>query len=225
MNIIVALLLGLVGGGVGFGLGIVIGEALVKALSIPSREGEAGYFVVFVALATALVSLIGSILITLRWRGVRTLSGLALHSTGTLLALAGVVTAGFLIHYYGSERPLSPNGAPPRLVFQIRTPPDWQFPETGRVYAELHSPKYRPQSDVQPGTRQPDGRLLLEGEVEIYSRTPDRTLVLWLPGATELPSFPVRLPANPTGARHRDWSQWSQEMGDYQFRYRVVPVN
>src|SRR5206468_12227816 len=69
--ILFGILAGIVGAAAGLGLGFVLGSVLAAAFHVSSMEGEAGYFVVTIALVVALIVTPSSILLTLYWRGVR----------------------------------------------------------------------------------------------------------------------------------------------------------
>ena len=57
----------------GLFLGFALGAALAAALHVPSREGEAGYFTVAIALIVTCIVTPVSILVTLYWRGARSI--------------------------------------------------------------------------------------------------------------------------------------------------------
>src|SRR5437667_11518563 len=69
--ILFGILAGIVGAAVGLGLGFVLGSVLAAAFHVSTMEGEAGYFVVAIALLVALIVTPSSILLTLYWLGVR----------------------------------------------------------------------------------------------------------------------------------------------------------
>src|ERR1700741_5019960 len=72
-----AILFGILGGIVGIAaglfLGFALGSALAAALHVSSREGEAAYFTVAIALIVTCIVTPVSILATLYWRGVRSI--------------------------------------------------------------------------------------------------------------------------------------------------------
>jgi uncharacterized membrane protein YfcA len=72
-----AILFGILGGIIGIGaglfLGFALGAVLAAALHVPSREGEAGYSTVAIALIVTCIVTPVSILVTLYWRGVRSI--------------------------------------------------------------------------------------------------------------------------------------------------------
>jgi hypothetical protein len=71
--ILLGILAGIVGVACGLILGFAVGSALAAALHVPAREGEAAYFTVAIALIVTVIVTPLSILVTLYWRGVRSI--------------------------------------------------------------------------------------------------------------------------------------------------------
>src|SRR5437762_11604111 len=69
-SILFGILGGIIGIAAGLFLGFALGSVLAAALHVPSREGEAAYFTVAIALIVACIVVPVSILATLYWRGV-----------------------------------------------------------------------------------------------------------------------------------------------------------
>src|SRR6266487_2025336 len=72
-----AILFGILGGIIGIGaglfLGFALGAALAAAFHVSTFEGEAGYFAVMIAILVTLIVTPVSFLLTLYWRGVRSI--------------------------------------------------------------------------------------------------------------------------------------------------------
>ena len=71
--ILLAILGGIIGIGAGLFLGFALGAALAGAFHVSTFEGEAGYFAVIIAILVTLIVTPVSILLTLYWRGVRSI--------------------------------------------------------------------------------------------------------------------------------------------------------
>src|SRR5207302_3564167 len=98
--------------------------------------------------------------------------------------------------YYSEDHPIA-NGAPPVLNFELQAPPHTVLPDPKNVQVRLQAGKGGADgmwNDRQ--TEQVDGRPVLTGHMQLYSRTSDRLLVVGLPGDVNH-LFKLKLPASP----------------------------
>lgn len=95
--ILLAILGGIIGIGAGLFLGFALGAALAAAFYVSTFEGEAGYFAVIIAILVTLIVAPVSILLTLHWRGVRSI-WLFIGLVIACLSIAAVAASGFGFH-------------------------------------------------------------------------------------------------------------------------------
>jgi hypothetical protein len=231
-----AILLGILGGiaglGAGLFLGFALGAALAAALHVSTFEGEAGYFAVAIAILVTLIVTPASILLTLYWRGVRSI-WLFIGLVMVCLSIAAIGASGFGIWYAAQPHVLNINGPTPLLEFEVKPLAGQSVEGVAEVQPELDTDR-----NTMPGywhtdsTENPNVRA---GYVELYFRTSKRLFVLKFPGGEDR-IFQVHLPANPMRAKYRAWSEWqnpdfvakageqpSRPSGgsDYQIRYKL----
>jgi hypothetical protein len=230
--ILFGILWGIVGAAVGLGLGFVLGSVLAAAFHVSTMEGEAGYFVVAIALIVALIVTPSSILLTLYWRGVQRI-WLFVGLITVCLSIVAITAAGFGLWYMRQPHVLNANGPTPLLEFEVK-PLDGQSVESlAEVEAELDTDR-----NVMPAYWHKDlaeNAGVRSGYVEVYYRTSQRLFVLKFPGREDR-IFRLQLPVNPMSTRYRTWSDWkkpdfvakageqpSRPSGgsEYQIRYRV----
>jgi len=231
-----AILLGIVGGiigiAVGLFLGFALGAALAAALHVPSREGEAGYFTVAIALIVTCALTPVSILVALYWRGVRRI-WLFIGLVMVCVSIAGVGASGLGIWYAAQPHVLNLNGPTPLLQFEVKPPGGQSLETLADVEPELDTDR-----NTMPGywhTEAPENAGVRAGYVELYFRTSQRLFILKFPGRQDR-IFKLLLPANPMKAKYRGWSEWqnpdfvakaseqpSRFSGgsDYQIHYRL----
>jgi len=210
--ILFGILAGVVGVAAGLGLGLALGSVLASAFHVSSMEGEAGYFAVAIALIVALIVTPTSILLTLYWRGVRTI-WLFIGLIAVCLSIFAITAAGFGLWYVRQPHILSLADVEPELDTD-RNP----MPMPGYWHTDAAE---------NSGVR--------AGYVELYFRTSQRHFVLKFPGREDR-IFRLQLPANPMSTRYRTWSDWkkpdfvakageqpSRPSGgnEYQIRYKV----
>lgn len=217
-------LIGALGGG-------AIGSLLAGAMHVPSREGEAGYFVILIALVCIVIAIPSAVLLALYWRGVRSVWLLL----GTIASIAGILVvcaAGFGIWYAMQPHYLNPNGPTPRLEFEIKPPQGVSVQSLADARAELDTDR-----NVMPGdwSSETKNEGVRAGAVELAFRTSKRLFILkFANGEDQI--FNLKLPANPMKPQYRQWSEWknpdftakpgeqptrSGGTGGYQIRYRV----
>jgi hypothetical protein len=231
-----AILFGILGGIIGIGaglfLGFALGAALAAALHVPSREGEAGYFTIAIALIVTCIVTPISILVTLYWRGVRSI-WLFIGLVMVCVSIAAIGASGFGIWYATQPHVLNLNGPTPLLEFEVKPPAGQSVETLADVEPELDTDR-----NTMPGywhTEAPENPNGRAGYVELYFRTSQRLFVLKFPGREDR-IFKLRLPANPLKAKYRTWSEWQKPDfvakageqptrfsggNDYQIRYKL----
>jgi hypothetical protein len=226
------ILAGIIGIAGGLFLGFALGAALASAFHISSFEGGAGYFAVSIALIVTLVVTPLLIVLTLYWRGVRSI-WLFIGLVMVCLSMAAIGASGFGIWYAAQPHVLNLNGPTPLLEFEVK-PPDGQSAQSlTNVEAELDTDR-----NTMPGywhTEPTENPNVRAGYIELYFRTSKRLFVLKFPG-NEDRIFQLHLPANPMKAKYRAWSDWQKPDfvakgaeqprrfsggNDFQIRYKV----
>jgi len=195
-------------------------------------EGEAGYFAVAIALIVALIVTPSSILLTLYWRGVRTI-WLFVGFITVCLSIVAIAAAGFGLWYMRQPHILNAHGPTPLLEFEVKPPDGRSVESLAEVEAELDTDR-----NVMPGYWHKDTTekaSVRAGYVEVYYRTSQRLFVLKFPDHEDR-IFRLSLPANPMKAKYRAWSDWKKPdfvakageqpsrpsgASDYQIRYKV----
>jgi hypothetical protein len=219
-------------GGIGGALvGGLIGSVLASGMHVSSREGESGYFIIFVALIVIAVATPAAVLVTLYWRGVRKWWLLV----GTVVVFCGIFAvsaAGFGLWYARQPHVLNLNGPTPRLEFEVKPPQGLAVEALAGVDAELDTDRNVMPGDWNTNNQNPGVR---SGAVDLYFRTSQRLFVLKFP-THEDRIFRLRLPANAMKPQYREWTGWQNpdfvaKAGgqperysgnpDYQIRYRV----
>jgi hypothetical protein len=232
-TILIAMVGGVVGAAIGALLGGALGSLLASAMHVSSREGEAGYFVMFIALAATAIASPAAVLLTLYRRGVRRW-WLLLGLVVTFLGIGAVGAGGFGLWYMNQPHILNANGPTPRLRFEVKPPDGTRMQTLSDVVAELDTDRNQMPADWGTGSTKP-GSGVRAGAVDLYFRTSQRLFVLKFPSHEDR-IFRLKLPANPMKAKYREWCDWqgpdfiakpdSQPMRhsggpDYQIRYRV----
>jgi hypothetical protein len=231
--VFLAMLAAVIGGVIGALAGGLIGSLLASATHIPAREGESGYFIIFIALIAIVIATPAAVLLTLYWRGIRRL-WLLIGSIVTFAGIFVLATAGFGIWYTAQPHILNANGPTPRLEFEVKPPDGVSVQTLVDVQAELDTDRKVMPADWKGGSDNRD-RGVRGGAVDLYFRTSQRLFVLKFPGHEDR-IFRLKFPANPMKARYRDWSDWQNPefvakpdtqptrysgTADYQIRYRV----
>jgi hypothetical protein len=233
-----AILLGILGGIIGLGaglfLGFALGAALAAAFHVSTFEGEAGYFAVLIAILVTLIVTPVSILLTLYWRGVRSI-WLLIGLVIVCVSIAAIGVSGFGIWYAGQPHVLNINGPTPLLEFEVKPPAGQSIEGLAEVQPELDTPRNRMPMPGYWHTDAPANPSVRAGYVELYFRTSKRLFVLKFPGGEDR-IFQLRLPANPMRPKYRAWSEWQNpdfvakagaqpsppsSGSDYQIRYKL----
>ncbi|PYK26190.1 MAG: hypothetical protein DME52_06880 [Verrucomicrobia bacterium] len=231
-SILFGILGGIIGIAAGLFLGFALGSVLAAALHVPSREGEAAYFTVAIALIVACIVVPVSILATLYWRGVRSI-WLFIGLVMVCVSIAAIGASGLGIWYAAQPHVLNLNGPTPLLEFEVKPPAGQSLETLSDVEPELDTDRNR-----MPGywhTEAPENPGVRAGYVELYFRTSQRLFVLKFPGRQDR-IFKLHLPANPMKASYRAWSGWQNPDfvakageqpspfsggSDYQIRYKL----
>ena len=229
--ILLGMLAAVIGGVVGALVGGLIGSVLASGMHVSSREGESGYFIIFIALVVIAISAPAAVLLALYWRGVRKWWLVA----GTVISFCGIfvlAAAGFGIWYSTQPHILNVNGPTPRLEFEVKPPQGVAVETLKDVEAELDTDR-----NVMPGDWNSDNKdtSVRSGAVDLYFRTSQRLFVLKFPAHGDR-VFRLRFPANPMKPQYREWSGWQNPdfvakagsqperysgNSEYQLRYRV----
>jgi len=229
--VLLGMLAAVIGGLIGAFGGGAIGALLASAMHVSSREGESGYFVVFIALIGIVIATPGAVVLTLYWRGVRSVWLLL----GTIASIGGIlliIAAGFGIWYSAQPHYLNLNGPTPRLEFEIKPPQGISVQSLGDARAELDTDR-----NVMPANWTSDNSNsgVRAGAVDLAFRTSKRLFVLKFSNGEDH-IFNLKLPANPMKPPYRQWSDWkhpdftaksgeqptrSAGSSGYQIRYRV----
>ena len=203
-----AILFGILGGIIGIAaglfLGFVLGSALAAALHVPGREGESGYFAVAIALIVTCIVTPVSILVTLYWRGVRSI-WLFIGLVTVCISIAAIGASGLGIWYAAQPHVLNLNGPTPLLEFEVKPPAGQSVETLADVELRLDTDR-----NSMPGywhTEAPENPGVRAGYVELYFRTSKRLFVLKFPDHEDR-IFNLHLPANPMKTKFRAWSEW-----------------
>ena len=195
---------GIIGIAAGLFLGLALGSALAAALHVPGREGESGYFAVAIALIVTCIVTPVSILVTLYWRGVRSI-WLFIGLVTVCISIAAIGASGLGIWYAAQPHVLNLNGPTPLLEFEVKPPAGQSVETLADVELQLDTDRnsmpgyWHTEAPANPGVR--------AGYVELYFRTSQRLFVLKFPGREDR-IFKLQLPANPMKAKYHAWSEW-----------------
>jgi hypothetical protein len=231
-TILLGILGGIIGLGAGLFLGFALGAALAAGFHVSTFEGEAGYFAALIAILVTIIITPVSILLTLYWRGVRSIwlfVGLAI----VCLSIGAIAASGFGIWYAAQPHILNINGLTPLLEFEVKPPAGQSVQSLADVQPELDTDR-----NAMPGywhTDSTESANVRAGYVEVYYRTSQRLFVLKFPGSEDR-IFRLHLPANPMKAKYHAWSDWQKpdfvakageqpsrpsSGSDYQIRYKL----
>jgi len=233
ITILIAIVLGLVGAAISFFLGAAAASVIAGATHMSNMEGARGYFAVAAGLITGLIGMIVTMAVTVRWRGAASFTAGLGITFASLCGMVLVAAAGLGIYWLSTPHPIHRNGPPVYLKFQIAPPPGGRALDISTWEVELDTDR-----NVAPGYWDRDAQSppIASGRVEMYFRTSQRLLVIKAPDR-EARIFRLKLPADPTAARFRQWSEWRKADSadgpnqsspaprdqDYEVRYLVEP--
>lgn len=216
MTWLVSLLVAFICGVFGLILGGFIANSCVSWYQISSREGESGFFVIFIAigggLAGLILGLIGARLIAWNFG-----PGFGKEFLGGFVAV--LIVSGFsaLMCRVLADIPPTINGRELTLEVEFRFPGtfgldhppttegDWQF-----TFASLTGQtrrKYRDGTIQSAAARHENGQWIVPTQVELFTERGTRSVTLSQRDATEVMGFMLPLPARPNAA-FEQWSDW-----------------
>ena len=216
MTWLVSILVAFTCGVVGLFLGGFIANSCVAWYQISSREGESGYFVIFIAMGGGITGLVLGLIVArlIAWNYA---TGFERELFGALAAVLVVSGASALMCRALADIPPTLDGRELTLEVEFRFPNtlgserpptsegDWQF-----TFASLSGRARRKYSDGTIRTaaaRHENGQWIVPTQVELFTERGARSVTLSLRNATEVMSFLLPLPARP-GTVFERWSDW-----------------
>lgn len=195
-------------------------------------EGARGVLAAFGAAPVgAIIGLVVGIVLALRFQGKYSGFGtLAERYLMVICAIVGLAAIGTLARLYtltDLQHPL------PRVVFEIRLPPDAKVPDKQAVRITLETDVNQTDAQLEPEwLTQDSGRRVLHGFVDLSKRTTSRLLVLKIAGQADR-LFQLKLWGDPGPTKA--FTEWEQvefisekdglrravDEDKYQFRFRV----
>jgi hypothetical protein len=232
---LLAVIAGVVGAVAGYVVAAFGAMLFAMATGMSNFEGAAGMFAAFaVGPIGGLIGLVLGIVLMLRRRSPGV--GLGAIAVRGLLAVAAIVAlvAGGIGVAHLMRDTVNPNGAAPRLMFDLRLPPGTPG-DAKTLTVELHTDRNAAPGIVFDRPEQRDGaRIVVSGSVELYFRTSQRLLVVKRRGE---PDRLFRLALSSSPKHTREPSAWQKvdfvagpgeqprkpAAGDeYELRYRVA---
>jgi hypothetical protein len=193
---------------IGFAAGVALGMAIGPVFGFPRTEGSSAIFGVLIGgpLGAVMAGML-AFRVTRRFAGDETKQKVVLAGA---VAVAAVLLLGPNPFGGGELRPINPNGSSPNLWFEIRLPHGVPAPAKSDVEAKLRmqgSPSTPTASFYDNIWLAKDGeQIVIKGHVEMYARSPQRTLALSVAGKpTHL--FALKLAEKP---------KYSDELGSWQ---------
>ena len=243
MTWLVSILVALITGFVGLLLGGLIANACVSWYQVPSREGQSGFFVVFIALGSGLVGLFLGLVAArvVAWNYGSGFGYEFLGALGIVLATAGIAA---LMSRLLADVPPTIDGRELNLEVEFRFPDsldseraptaegDWVF--TLASISSQTRRSYREGTIDNAAARFENGRWIVPTQVELFTERGGRSVTLSLRNATEVMGFLLPLPARPT-VKFEQWSDWMprQQAGGQpwpsdkmscRFRIQKIPI-
>jgi MFS family permease len=237
MTFILAVLGGILGAAFGWTAAAFAAIVISGYLGVSDFEGARAMGAIWgVGPIGGLVGLIVGIWLVMRARGVRGFTATALRMPLVIGCIAALTAGGFWIAW--EMRPdLNSNGAPPRLLFEIKLPAGTKLPASrDAIGINLATEKNTMPGTLVAGEDRMDGdRPVITGSVEIYFRSSWRLLELKLPGESDR-LFVLKLASRPGHDKEfRDWEHVTHvaDTGDnrprmagpqdaFDIRYRVA---
>ena len=237
MTFILAVLGGILGAALGWVAAAFAAIVISGYLGVSDFEGARGMLAVWgIGPFGGLLGLIGGIWLVLRARGLRSFKATAVRMPLVMGGIAALTAGGLWIAY--EMRPgLNSNGAPPRLMFEIKLPAGTKLPASrDAIGINLATEKNTMPGAVFASEDRMDGdRPVITGSVEITYRSSWRLLELKLPGEPDR-LFVLKLASRPGHDKEfRDWEHVTHvaDTGDnrprmagpqdvFDIRYRVA---
>lgn len=189
-----------------------LGSVIAGAMGVTTFEGARGMVAAWLfGPIGALTGLCAGLWLVLRYYGGYTALGeIAWRGGAIALGLVAIAAAAVVFRLHTLPMLGGGRGLPPQLVFEIRVPAAIALPEEKhQLRIELHTDKnsadalltgpWPPPDGPEPGTR------IIEGLVDLYFRTSQRTIVMKLRDGRSM-LFVPRLRANP--AASQDLGPW-----------------
>lgn len=237
MTFILAVLGGILGAALGWAAAAFAAIVVSGYLGVSDFEGARGMGAIFgIGPIGGLAGLVGGIWLVLRTRGVRGFKAQATRMPLVVFGIMALVSGGLWMAY--ELRPhLNDNGAPPRLLFEIKLPAGTKLPASrDAIGINLATENNTmPGALVAGGDRMDGDRPVITGSVEMYFRSSWRLLELKLPGEPDR-LFVLKLASRPGHDKEfRDWEHVTHvaDTGDnrprmagpqdaFDIRYRVA---
>jgi MFS family permease len=237
MTFILAVLGGILGAALGW-ITVAFAAIVISGnLGVSDFEGARAMGAIFgIGPIGGLVGLIVGMWLVLRARGVRGFTATFLRMPLVIDGIAALTAGGFWIAW--EMRPgLNSNGAPPRLLFEIRLPAGTKLPASRETIGiNLSTEKNTMPGTLFAGEERMDGdRPVIRGSVEMHFRSGWRILELKLPAEPDR-LFVLKLATRPGHDKEfRDWEHVTHvaDTGDnrpriagpqdaFDIRYRVA---
>ncbi len=222
MKTLSGLLWALGGGVAGLLAGGMLGMAIARIANMPTREGGAGYFVVFVALAGAVLGLVAGIVLYGRSAPVGEGAAFAGSSVLGIVGVVAVLALGLWAFMNLRETPAMYDGAMATLELELRArvndlPTD---DSTGWLHVEVQTAKTRPEGDVSWSRARTEGAMRIIPVTQgPLVRSGSRVIVVRVKGQHDEIFIP---PMKRMPDRKADWSPWYQA-NTVEPPYGVVP--
>ena len=216
MTWLVSILVAFICGVIGMLLGGVIANSCVSWYQVSSREGESGFFVIFVAIGGGIAGLVVGLIVArlIAWNYG---PGFGRELLGALAAI--LIISGFsaMMCRVLADIPPTLDGHDLTLEVEFRFPNtwgldrpptsegDWQF--TFASHSGLSRRKYRDGTVQTTAARLENGQWIVPTQVELFTERGGRSVTLALRDAKEVMSFMLPLPARPDAA-FEQWSGW-----------------
>jgi len=223
--------------GVALVAGGFIADKCVRWYSISSREGNSGYFVVFIALISGVAALPLGLFAS-------RIALAATHQTWASLVapLAMVLLAApvaLWIAHARADIPPEINGKPLKLEIEFRSPPASvaPMPATDDSFELISLPSYsrtaraRTQGQIHwTSLKRQEDRWLLTCSADLFTRRGKRVVLIHLGKLNE--GFEIPVPATPD-PDFLNWSSWlprqrpdgQPQVNTLTYRFRVMPLN
>ncbi len=216
MTWLVSILVALISGLVGLFLAGFIANACVSWYHIPSREGESGYFVIFIALGGGIAGLILGF-VAARMTAWNYEPGFGKELLGALSSVLLTAGVSALMCRVLADVPPKIDGCELQFEVEFRfpdtlgpeSPPtaegDWQF-----TFASLSGRtrrKYCEGTIQTTSARHENGHWIVPTQAKLFTERGSRSVTLSLRDATEVMGFMLPLPARP-GTEFEQWSDW-----------------
>ena len=196
MIYIYAVAAGIAGAGLGWTLVAAITVGIATATGVSNFEGAVGYLAFWgTGPVGGLIGLLAATVAVLRFKGgYRTLGAIAKRGAAVIVAVVAIGAATVAFQIAGVEHFSDGN---PTVYFEIRMPAGQTILDRKSIDIELQAGSQRSGALLADDWLRIDGdQTLLAGQVQLYTRTANRLLVVTLPDQSRL-LFDLGLPATP----------------------------